>query len=64
MGDKVLDEDNLEPVGGVAKYQEEGVAEIREEKEMFEELETLELNERKISSNRNSIKSPFSALAG
>ncbi|EAR99959.2 E1-E2 ATPase family protein (macronuclear) [Tetrahymena thermophila SB210] len=64
MGDKVLDEDNLQPVGGVAQYQEEGVPEIKEEKELFEELEIIEHNEKIISSSRNSIKSPFSALTG
>ncbi|KAL4462588.1 hypothetical protein ABPG74_000418 [Tetrahymena malaccensis] len=64
MGDKVLDEDNLQPVGGVAQYQEEGVPEIKEEKELFEELEIIEQNEKIISSSRNSLKSPFSALTG
>ena len=32
MGNKVLDEDNLEPVNGVAEYHEENIPEIQDEK--------------------------------
>lgn len=36
--DKLLDDENLEPLGGVQAYIEEGIEEIKEEKELFEEI--------------------------
>lgn len=45
--DKILDEDNLEPVNGVVEYHEEGILEIQEEKEIFEKAQIIEQEERK-----------------
>ncbi|EAR98775.2 E1-E2 ATPase family protein (macronuclear) [Tetrahymena thermophila SB210] len=48
-GNKILNEDNLEPVGGVVKYQEDNVPEIEEEKKIFEQAQFLEEEDRRIS---------------
>ncbi|KAL4505175.1 hypothetical protein ABPG72_016242 [Tetrahymena utriculariae] len=42
---KVLNEDNFEPIGGVAKQQEDNIPEIQEEKKIFEQTQLLEEEE-------------------
>lgn len=55
MGEKVLDEENLDPVGGVVQYKEENIQEIREEKKLLDEIDNLEMMERRSSLNSSSL---------
>ncbi|KAL4505183.1 hypothetical protein ABPG72_016250 [Tetrahymena utriculariae] len=55
--DKILNEDNLEPVNGIQQYLEEGILEIQEEKQIFEQAQILEEKERQSSLNNQKIKS-------